>query len=315
MNATDILNWTRHHYGAAVRPIMRDLERQIDLLTSAGGEGVFILEFFEAAMNNHDLFNRVKLVHVAQFYEQIREQRKREIARRRRQCLREIFDKWGMNPEPLERMYDHVFAHGLHTYYPVASVEWDVPSGKFQEVSIYTETDCARVAAAIARGLGVPKKGLARTLGLDRMFAVGYDFRPGKPSRFKLYHTHPLTVERLRRYSSAKPYFTMPKRMLPKEYLVLKRKTEGEDFEDTRKVYLPYLARRSINEGHTIFGMAAHCRKGILKDFFKNIRHTADGTFLDYIGCEGTKIEVYYGKPSLGWSEESFKSGRAMRGI
>lgn len=303
MNRREIMDWTRRWYGPAVGPILPDLTRQVELLSKATGEGVFFIEFFEAALNNETLFERVKLVHVAQFLEHLSASRKRDLARRRRDSLRELFAGWGLDAAPLERMYDNVFAHGLHEYYPVASVEWNVPERRFEEVSIYCEPQSPEIAAAIGRGLGVPKGRLEAVLGLKRVFAVGYDFRPGKPSRFKLYHAFPVTAERLRRYASARHYFTLPRRLWPKEYLVLRRKAGDGPFEDTRKVYLPYLDRRSLTDGTTVFGLAGAARPGKLKDFFTAIRPSAEGQFLDYVGAEGEKIEVYFGKPSLGWQE------------
>lgn len=303
MNRREILEWTRRWHGPAVEPVLPELSRQVELLTRATDEGVFFIEFFEAAVNNETMFGRVKLVHVAQFLEHLSSARKRDFARRRRDDLRELFRRWGLDAAPLEAMYDRVWANGLHEFYPVASVEWDLAARRFEEVSLYCEPDCARIAAAIGRGLGVPKERLQKTLGLERLFAVGYDFRPGKPSRFKLYHADLVTPERLRRYASARPYFAMPRRLWPKEYLVLRRKAEGEPFKDTRKVYLPYLDRRSVREGTTVDAVARASRPGPLKRFFEAIRPSAAGQFLDYVGAEGGKIEVYFGKPSLGWTD------------
>ncbi len=303
MNRREIIDWTRRWYGPAVDPILPQLTSQVELLTKATGEGVFFIEFFEAALNNESLFGRVKLVHVAQFLEHLSASRKRDMARRRRDDLRALFAGWGLDAAPLERMYDHVFAHGLHEFYPVASVEWDVAARRFEEVSLYAEPQAPEIAAAIGRGLGVAKNRLEAVLGLKRVFAVGYDFRPGKPSRFKLYHAFPVTPERLRRYASARHYFTLPRRLWPKEYLILRRKADGGDFEDTRKVYLPYLDRRSVTDGTTVFGLGAAARRGKLKDFFAAIRDASEGQFLDYVGAEGDRIEVYFGKPSLGWQE------------
>ncbi|MBI3297860.1 MAG: hypothetical protein HYZ75_06840 [Elusimicrobia bacterium] len=301
MNRVEALEWTRRWCGPAAAPILPELTRQVELLTRATEEGSFFIDFFEAAVNNETLFGRVKLVHVAQFLEHLSSGRKRDLARRRRDSLRELFDRGGLDTEPFERMYDHVLAHGLHEFYPVASVEWDLAARRFEEVSLYCEPQSPQIAAAIGRGLGVPRDKLERTLGLERVFAVGYDFRPGKPSRFKLYHAQPVTPERLRRYASAKPYFTLPRRLWPAEYLVLRRKSEGGPFEDTRKVYLPYLERRSVTEGTTVAAMGKAARPGPLKDFFAAIGESAEGQFLDYVGAEGPKIEVYFGKPSLGW--------------
>lgn len=303
MNRREVLEWTRRWYGPAVEPVLGELSKQVELLTRATEEGSFFIEFFEAAINNETLWGRVKLVHVAQFLEHLSSSRKRDLARRRRDSLRELFATSGLDAAPLERMYDHVFAHGLHEYYPVASVEWDLAERRFEEVSIYCEPQAPEIAAAIGRGLGVPRDRLKSVLGLDKVFAVGYDFRPGKPSRFKLYHAHALTAERLKRYASARAYFALPRRLWPKEYLVLRRKTEGGPFEDTRKVYLPYLDRRSVTEGTTVAGMLEASRKGPLKDFLTSIRDSAEGQFLDYVGAEAAKIEVYFGKPSLAWRE------------
>lgn len=303
MNRKEVIEWTRRWHGPAAEPILPELSQQVELLTRATDEGVFFIEFFEAALNNETMFKRVKLVHVAQFLEHLSSARKRDFARRRRDDLRELFKRWNLDAAPMEAMYDRAWAHGAHEFYPVASVEWDLESRRFEEVSLYCEPDCARIAGAIGRGLGVPKDKLQRTLGLDRLFAVGYDFRPGKPSRFKLYHSAPVTPERLKRYASARPYFAMPRRLWPEEYLVLRRKADGEPFKDTRKVYLPYLDRRSVREGTTVEAIARASRPGPLKDFFTSIKACAAGQFLDYVGAEGPKIEVYFGKPSLGWTD------------
>lgn len=301
MNKREVLAWTRRWHGPAADPILPQLTEQVELLTRATDEGVFFIEFFEAALNNESMFGRVKLVHVAQFLEHLSSARKRDFARRRRESLRELFSRWKLDAAPLERLYDQVFAHGLHEFYPVASVEWDLAARRFEEVSLYVEPQAREVAAAVGRGLGVPKDKLSRTLGLERIFAVGYDFRPGKPSRFKLYHAHATDAAKLGRISSAKPYFALPRRLWPKEYLVLRRKASDGPFEDTRKVYLPYLERRSVTDGITVYGMEKACRKGALKDFLGGIRAAADGQFLDYVGSEAAKIEVYFGKPSLAW--------------
>ena len=52
MNRREVLEWTRRWYGPAVEPILPQLSQQVELLTRATDEGVFFIEFFEAAMNN-----------------------------------------------------------------------------------------------------------------------------------------------------------------------------------------------------------------------------------------------------------------------
>ncbi|MDE2291053.1 MAG: hypothetical protein KGL53_03125 [Elusimicrobia bacterium] len=303
MNRVEVVEWTRRWHGPAVEPILAELKAQLELLTRAVDEGAFFIEFFEAAVNNESSFGRVKLVHVAQFLAHLSSRRKRDLARRRRDSLRELFTRWKLDVRPFDAMYDNVFAHGVHEYYPVASVEWDLAARRFEEVSIYCEPEAPRIAAAIARGLGEKKEGLEKRLKLDRLFAVGYDFRPGKPSRFKLYHAYPVSVEKLKRYASARCYFALPRKFWPAEYLVLKRKTEGQPFEDTRKVYFPYLQRRSMTDGTMVYGLEGACRKGPLKDFLASVKAPSAGQFIDYLGSEGEKIEIYFGKPSLAWGE------------
>lgn len=313
MTGREILQWARRWHGPAIRPIFPDLTRQVGLLLRASEEGVFSVEFFEAALNSENLFGRVKLVHVARFQEGLPDQRKRALALRRRESLSELFEAWGLDRAPLKRLYELAASAGLDEFYPVASVEWDLEARRFEEVSLYCEPRASELAAAIGRGLGVPPGRLAAELGLKRVFAVGYDFRPGKPSRFKLYHAYPVSAERLRRFDSAKHYFTLPRRFWPKEYLVLRRKAEGEPFEDTRKVYLPFLNRRLPTDGTTVFGLAGAARAGALKGFLDAIRDSTEGQCLDYVGAEGDKIELYFGKPSLSWVKAAALAGEPAR--
>ena len=310
MNRREILRWTRRWHGPAVRPILPDLVRQVALLSRASAQGVFSVEFFEAALNSETLYDRVKLVHVAQFLENLPAARKHALALRRRESLRELFEGWGLDTAPLERLYDRVSAAGITEFYPVASVEWDLRARRFEEVSLYCEPRAAEVAAAIGRGLKLPRGRLAAELDLKRVFAVGYDFRPGRPSRFKLYHAYPVSAGRLRRFDSARHYFTLPRRFWPKEYLVLRRKAEGEPFENTRKVYLPFLNRRLPTDGTTVFGLAGAARAGLLRKFLGAIRDSAEGQCLDYMGAEGDRIELYFGKPSLSWVRAAAWAGQ-----
>ncbi|HVE14071.1 MAG TPA: hypothetical protein VNI01_11795 [Elusimicrobiota bacterium] len=291
MNRLEILDWVRLHYGGRARPFDEALAEQVAALSSATGEGPFLVDYFEAAVNSADRFGRVKLVHVAKFEENASPRRKKDLARRRREDIRGLFARApGFDAAPLERMYDAICGAGLEDFYPVASVEWDVASRRFEEVSLYCDERAAELARALAGGENIDTAGL---------FAVGYDFRPGKPSRFKLY------VERssLGRNPSAKPFLALPKAYLPGDYLVLRRRSDGGRFEETRKVYLSYLQRKSAAEACTVAALAAACAPGPLKLFLDGIRESARGQYLDYIGCEDGKFEAYFGKPAWGFVE------------
>ena len=87
------------------------------------------------------------------------------------------------------------------------------------------------------------------------------------------------------------------------------RKAEGEPFEDTRKVYLPFLNRRLPTDGTTVFGLAGAARPGALKSFLAAISDSSEGQCLDYVGAEGNRIEIYFGKPLPDWVEAAARAG------
>jgi hypothetical protein len=303
MNRAEIMDWVRLYYGGAARGIGAELAGQLEVLASSSEGGPFLVDYFEAALNSRDLLERVKLVHFTRPAEQVGGRGLRERARKRKEDLEGLLkSRRGFDLKAFGRMYDAVFAAGHEDFYPVASVEWDVRAGRFEEVSLYCDQGAPALAAALGRALGVPEAELEATLGLSRLFAVGYDFRPGKPSRFKLYHRS----ESARACASGKPFLALPKAYLPADFLVLRRKPGGGPFEDVRKAYLCYVSPGERTIDCRVSVLAKACAPGPFKKFLDSLLPAAEYQYLDYVGCEGGVFEAYFGKPAWGRYVEQY---------
>jgi len=289
VNRAEILAWARAQCPDAARGVLAELSAQTGLLAASSAGAGFLIDYFEAAVNSAAPRSRLKLVHVAGFMQDSDRKRRRKAALRRREALESLFKaNRGFDLAGLRRMYDRAFAGGVEDFFPVASVEWEAASGRFAEVSLYSDERPAELARALNGDLG-------RGLDLPRVYAVGYDFRPGKPSRFKLYHRR---AGGMGARASGRPFLALPRACLPDEHLVLRRRPDGGRLEDARKVYLCYLSPEASRLDCRVSVLARACAPGPLKRFLESLEASAGGQWLDYIGCEKGTFEAYVARPA-----------------
>lgn len=291
MNAREAMSWVRARCGRLPPAVEEGLRRRTALLEDSTRGGGTQPDYFEVALDSEKLFRRVKLVHVTRFPGGVSDAVRRKTSRSREAALTEIFRSTpGLALKELKRMYDALHHSKVEDFLPTASVECDLSTGTFTEISLYSDDAPAPLMAPLCRSLGaVPED------PNEVPEAVGYDFRPGSPCRAKLYCLRPL-AELKKDPRCALSLAPFPERWFAGRLLALSRAAEGGAWE-RGKIYLSYIARHSPSEACRTEALAADCPAGPLRRFLDALAAAAPGHVVDYLGADGPRFEAYVGLP------------------
>lgn len=305
MNGEQALSWSARRAGSKARAGLAARVRCLEERLSGSG---LELDFFEAAVDTERGLGRVKLVHVARAVRE-RPLRPKEIAalaRLRERTLVELFAMTpGLEARDLRSLYDGLKRAGVaELFLPVISVECDARTGEFGEISLYCDEGHEPLVAPLAAALGAaaPRGPIS---------ALGCDFRPGGEPRLKLYRPKPWDqiADTLERRTLA----ALPPSLRSQPLLTLARRPRGGAWERPRKLYVPFIERASPAEAVRVAALRDGCAPGPVKDFLAGLAADgAGGHVVDYLGCEGTRVEAYIGQPY--WRGASAASKAAIGG-
>ncbi len=293
MNAAQAERWAAARAGRAAA---QGAAESLGVLAAGPASGDLSLDFVEAAVDSERGAARLKLVHVVRPRAGLDAARLAELCRLRERALARVFAATpGLDAGELRALYTALGREGAAgRFLPVVGVECDARSGAFGEVSLYCDEGAAALLPALAAAVGAPAP------RADRLAAVGFDFRAGEPARLKLYRAR--RWEELAARGEARALAALPESHRLGQALTLARRPRGGSWERPRKLYLAFVERLSRAQARTVAELARACGPGPLRAFLTELVAQGAGPHVvDYLGCEGGRLEAYFGQPGASW--------------